>query len=627
MTCPMLSIRENGLNPIGEDYQGAVWLRELPNHNTVGDVGQFIGGRLIQARHAVASPCHEIRAAVGSLCVSTNPEYENADYCPKQGAQPKRGAGYKAISVFRKLIHHCLILRPAFLLAITILSLFVTNARGADGYIFNSGGTTTTAASAGTNTVTSSLASAVSAGATAIVATAVPSNNLAGARYVFIEPYSTNCEIREISSTSGSMVNIVGAGGGAFPLKYDHVAGTPVLFCSSEPVPLTMFGAVPDVNTTATAAVNVTAFNRLSTNLYLLTLRGPGHIYIPPGTFYINGELRPERDLMITGQSKKSIITAHSSFDFSANSAADKTVAMFHWMRDGVLTSFTNGGPFTKMDIDGLVLDGAGITNSVGMLCSPQQPSYADNMDIRNCDDGLIIAASQLFKMRNWLIASNRRGVRYRAAKFVWAYDFDFQQNIEKCFDSDTLNGAGDNYNNHFIGLEVECNATTITNFTFQGNNWQFKNVWFSNHTNGTGFKFIDGYVGYPVFTIEGLVSSIPGDFKVIEDVPRGISRTVDDVNRHIQYIESGLHTPNAWSVEITGSPGGQPDPPPQLLNGVRLSRRTVTTGAFITAGSGSPEGVVVGDIGSIFIRTNGGAATTLYIKESGTSTTGWVGK
>lgn len=45
------------------------------------------------------------------------------------------------------------------------------------------------------------------------------------------------------------------------------------------------------------------------------------------------------------------------------------------------------------------------------------------------------------------------------------------------------------------------------------------------------------------------------------------------------------------------------------------------------TSGAGSPEGVVVGPVGSLFTRTDGGAGTTLYIKESGSGATGWVGK
>lgn len=40
--------------------------------------------------------------------------------------------------------------------------------------------------------------------------------------------------------------------------------------------------------------------------------------------------------------------------------------------------------------------------------------------------------------------------------------------------------------------------------------------------------------------------------------------------------------------------------------------------------GTGSPENVVTANVGSLFLRSDGGASTTLYVKESGTSNTGW---
>ena len=43
--------------------------------------------------------------------------------------------------------------------------------------------------------------------------------------------------------------------------------------------------------------------------------------------------------------------------------------------------------------------------------------------------------------------------------------------------------------------------------------------------------------------------------------------------------------------------------------------------------GTGSPEGVVTATIGSTYTRTDGGAGTTFYVKESGTGNTGWTGK
>lgn len=53
-----------------------------------------------------------------------------------------------------------------------------------------------------------------------------------------------------------------------------------------------------------------------------------------------------------------------------------------------------------------------------------------------------------------------------------------------------------------------------------------------------------------------------------------------------------------------------------RLLNTVR-----------IIPGAGAPEGVVTAPVGSLYLRTDGGASTTLYVKQSGSSNTGWVAK
>ncbi len=46
-----------------------------------------------------------------------------------------------------------------------------------------------------------------------------------------------------------------------------------------------------------------------------------------------------------------------------------------------------------------------------------------------------------------------------------------------------------------------------------------------------------------------------------------------------------------------------------------------------ITAGSATPEAAVTAPIGSIYLRSGGGAGTSLYVKESGAGNTGWVAK
>lgn len=53
----------------------------------------------------------------------------------------------------------------------------------------------------------------------------------------------------------------------------------------------------------------------------------------------------------------------------------------------------------------------------------------------------------------------------------------------------------------------------------------------------------------------------------------------------------------------------------------------TTEAGVNWGSGSGSPEGVRTAPVGSLYTRTDGGASTTLYVKESGTGNTGWVAK
>jgi hypothetical protein len=44
--------------------------------------------------------------------------------------------------------------------------------------------------------------------------------------------------------------------------------------------------------------------------------------------------------------------------------------------------------------------------------------------------------------------------------------------------------------------------------------------------------------------------------------------------------------------------------------------------------GEGSPEGVVVADIGTLYLRTDGSTSTTLYVKTANNaSATGWTAK
>lgn len=55
-------------------------------------------------------------------------------------------------------------------------------------------------------------------------------------------------------------------------------------------------------------------------------------------------------------------------------------------------------------------------------------------------------------------------------------------------------------------------------------------------------------------------------------------------------------------------------------LNWEALSKR-------LLLGNGSPEGAVTAVAPAMYLRLNGGAGTTLYVKETGSGNTGWAAK
>ena len=59
----------------------------------------------------------------------------------------------------------------------------------------------------------------------------------------------------------------------------------------------------------------------------------------------------------------------------------------------------------------------------------------------------------------------------------------------------------------------------------------------------------------------------------------------------------------------------------------VGIPRMSMNIGPEILADSGSPESTVAAPVGSIYMRVDGGAGSSFYVKESGVGNTGWVAK
>lgn len=129
-------------------------------------------------------------------------------------------------------------------------------------------------ATAGTTIVANTtLTGAASAGASSITASAT-----APTGFVAIEPYSTNCEVRRISSISGSTINLSSA------LSFSHSNGVRAILFESGSVPVGWWGAKGDNSTDDIAALQaaVESLANAGTNQTLagLALDGAGRGYL-----------------------------------------------------------------------------------------------------------------------------------------------------------------------------------------------------------------------------------------------------------------------------------------------------------------------------------------------------------
>lgn len=62
-------------------------------------------------------------------------------------------------------------------------------------------------------------------------------------------------------------------------------------------------------------------------------------------------------------------------------------------------------------------------------------------------------------------------------------------------------------------------------------------------------------------------------------------------------------------------------------LDTIDTQRVRFGSGPTISTGTGTPESFITAPVGSLYLRLDGGATTTLYVKTSGTGNTGWTPK
>jgi len=131
------------------------------------------------------------------------------------------------------------------------------------------------------------------------------------------------------------------------------------------------------------------------------------------------------------------------------------------------------------------------------------------------------------------------------------------------------------------------------------------------NHTEG----FVNGIA---VATSAGLINHVTVAFNTTQFVgTNNIVLTPAAFSLNGAIVTGNRGTPGKTSMNFLGVAG--------RYICVGGSANTNGVGEYLV--TGTPEGVITAGIGSTATRTDGGAGTTLYVKESGTGNTGWVAK
>lgn len=164
---------------------------------------------------------------------------------------------------------------------------------------------------------------------------------------------------------------------------------------------------------------------------------------------------------------------------------------------------------------------------------------------------------------------------------------------------------GGDN-----VITRATLNSNGATNQTYgfdlQSGFWTLRGIHFEKSTTGVRCGANSSGVtigmsgGTGVTTIVRLDSS---NWTVLETAKGVATNTIDAVGAGIAWADAFMrhYTPSQLGLQIQQ--------------------------CIFRVGTNTPEGAVSARVGSIFLRTNGGASTTLYVKESGTGNTGWVAK
>jgi len=313
-------------------------------------------------------------------------------------------------------------------------------------------------------------------------------------------------------------------------------------------------------------------------------------------------------------------------------------------------------------------------TANVGMRFE-SGAGFVANSHIWGCvSDGVQIVSSSMTKIANCYIESNGGyGLNASTATGTRIANCDIWNNasggalvsggsaarFSNCAVRENV-GAGITFANHSIGGAIGCDfwdfkatKTQTYGVVSTGSSDRLSVVGgsclASNHITGAMSLVGSGN------RVEGIPTSTTYEFPIGTYAPSSYRSAVlagdAGQNRDIVFRSGSAASGDRWSLRVdnaseSGADAGSDlqllarDDSGSLLGAVFSAKRAdrslivtnrvrlgSSTGPMVVAGSGSPEGVVTAPVGSLYLRTNGGSSSSLYVKESGSGNTGWAAK
>jgi hypothetical protein len=219
----------------------------------------------------------------------------------------------------------------------------------------------------------------------------------------------------------------------------------------------------------------------------------------------------------------------------------------------------------------------------------------------------------------NWVRADNQYGMIIRASHGITVSGGQFDCSVSTTNDPTYLTVQA------YVGND--CNAIVIkgVHFRFQGNQDVVACILLEGDTSS---RRISGCIEDCYFgdrDISGAMT-VTDCINVTQVTLSGFA-----IQRNTFYAETNATITNCFQSDAnTNFASFQYENNIYQTSGGTISNNIVTNTTFFPErfwGSGSPEGVVTARVGSLYQRIDGGASTSLYVKTSGTSNTGWTAK